>query len=104
MFLVKWWWCAIYRRRGPRILIRAFRPLLPIQVHKRAKVLLMVVSRYEAANDVGVAAMEELELQTREVLEGKQPTCNIFKQQYAVNLFSHNAAVLPNRLRKKEIS
>ncbi|BAT85814.1 hypothetical protein VIGAN_04340400 [Vigna angularis var. angularis] len=41
----------------------------------------MVVSTYQAASGAGAAAMEELELQTRE---------------YAFNLFSHNASVLSN--------
>ncbi|CAI0457420.1 unnamed protein product [Linum tenue] len=50
-------------------------------LHQRAKVLRMVVSTYQAASGAGAAAMEELELQTREVLEGKPPTCNIFSQQ-----------------------
>ncbi|CAI0459323.1 unnamed protein product [Linum tenue] len=50
-------------------------------LHQRAKVLRMVVSTYQAASGAGAAAMEELELQTRKVLEGKPPTCNIFSQQ-----------------------
>ncbi|KAD1969852.1 hypothetical protein E3N88_42083 [Mikania micrantha] len=66
-------------------------------------VLRMVVSTYQAASGAGAAAMEELELQTREVLEGKRPTCNIFKQQYAFNLFSHNAPVLPNGYNEEEM-
>ncbi|KAE8690926.1 Detected protein of confused Function [Hibiscus syriacus] len=65
-------------------------------LHRHAKVTRMVVSTYQAASGAGAAAMHELELQTREVLEGKPPTCNIFKQQYAFNLFSHNAPVLEN--------
>nr|XP_043631629.1 aspartate-semialdehyde dehydrogenase [Erigeron canadensis] len=72
-------------------------------LHKRAKVLRMVVSTYQAASGAGAAAMEELELQTREVLEGKRPTCQIFKQQYAFNLFSHNAPVLPNGYNEEEM-
>ncbi|KAD2393461.1 hypothetical protein E3N88_40438 [Mikania micrantha] len=72
-------------------------------LHRRAKVLRMVVSTYQAASGAGAAAMEELELQTREVLEGKRPTCNIFKQQYAFNLFSHNAPVLPNGYNEEEM-
>ncbi|KAJ9554105.1 hypothetical protein OSB04_018150 [Centaurea solstitialis] len=72
-------------------------------LHKRAKVLRMVVSTYQAASGAGAAAMEELELQTREVLEGKRPTCNIFKQQYAFNLFSHNAPVLANGYNEEEM-
>ncbi|RVW34544.1 Aspartate-semialdehyde dehydrogenase [Vitis vinifera] len=66
-------------------------------------VVRMVVSTYQAASGAGAAAMEELELQTREVLEGKQPTCKIFKQQYAFNLFSHNAPVLPNGYNEEEM-
>lgn len=71
----------------------------------------MVVSTYQAASGAGAAAMEELELQTREVfhflcydliyqpicgwmndlvlyqvLEGKEPTCKIFNQQVSKSL------------------
>ncbi|KAL8100705.1 uncharacterized protein LOC141684711 [Apium graveolens] len=72
-------------------------------LHKRAKVLRMVVSTYQAASGAGAAAMEELVQQTREVLEGKPPTCNIFKRQYAFNLFSHNAPVLSNGYNEEEM-
>ncbi|KAI3503747.1 hypothetical protein L1887_32196 [Cichorium endivia] len=72
-------------------------------LHQRSKVLRMVVSTYQAASGAGAAAMEELELQTREVLEGKKPTCKIFKQQYAFNLFSHNAPVLSNGYNEEEM-
>uniref|UniRef100_A0A7N0V046 aspartate-semialdehyde dehydrogenase n=1 Tax=Kalanchoe fedtschenkoi TaxID=63787 RepID=A0A7N0V046_KALFE len=72
-------------------------------LHQRAKVVRMVVSTYQAASGAGAAAMEELELQTREVLEGKSPTCNIFKQQYAFNLFSHNAPVMGNGYNEEEM-
>ncbi|KAL6543864.1 hypothetical protein OROGR_010361 [Orobanche gracilis] len=72
-------------------------------LHRRAKVTRMVVSTYQAASGAGAAAMEELELQTREVLEGKEPTCKIFKQQYAFNLFSHNAPVVSNGYNEEEM-
>ncbi|KAL7149557.1 hypothetical protein ABFS83_05G049200 [Erythranthe nasuta] len=72
-------------------------------LHRRAKVTRMVVSTYQAASGAGAAAMEELELQTREVLEGKKPTCQIFNQQYAFNLFSHNAPVLSNGYNEEEM-
>ncbi|XP_010943439.1 uncharacterized protein [Elaeis guineensis] len=72
-------------------------------LHRHAKVVRMVVSTYQAASGAGAAAMEELELQTREVLDGKQPTCKIFKQQYAFNLFSHNASVLSNGYNEEEM-
>ncbi|XP_022775727.1 uncharacterized protein LOC111317558 [Durio zibethinus] len=72
-------------------------------LHRLAKVTRMVVSTYQAASGAGAAAMHELKLQTREVLEGKPPTCNIFKQQYAFNLFSHNAPVLENGYNEEEM-
>ncbi|XP_047980606.1 aspartate-semialdehyde dehydrogenase-like [Salvia hispanica] len=72
-------------------------------LHRRAKVTRMVVSTYQAASGAGAAAMEELEQQTREVLEGKEPTCYIFSQQYAFNLFSHNAPVLSNGYNEEEM-
>ncbi|KAL0409031.1 UNVERIFIED_CONTAM: Aspartate-semialdehyde dehydrogenase [Sesamum radiatum] len=72
-------------------------------LHRRAKVTRMVVSTYQAASGAGAAAMEELVQQTREVLEGKEPTCNIFKRQYAFNLFSHNAPVLSNGYNEEEM-
>lgn len=72
-------------------------------LHKKAKVVRMVVSTYQAASGAGAAAMEELVQQTREVLEGKPPTCNIFKRQYAFNLFSHNAPVLSNGYNEEEM-
>ncbi|KAK3222192.1 hypothetical protein Dsin_009217 [Dipteronia sinensis] len=72
-------------------------------LHRRAKVTRMVVSTYQAASGAGAAAMEELELQTREILEGKPPTCNIFNQQYAFNLFSHNAPIVSNGYNEEEM-
>ncbi|KAF7808579.1 Aspartate-semialdehyde dehydrogenase [Senna tora] len=72
-------------------------------LHRRAKVLRMVVSTYQAASGAGAAAMEELEQQTREVLEGRPPTCKIFKEQYAFNLFSHNASILSNGYNEEEM-
>eukprot|EP01018_Ginkgo_biloba_P029373 Gb_08137 [translate_table: standard] len=72
-------------------------------LHRHAKVKRMVVSTYQAASGAGAAAMAELEQQTREVLEGKEPTCNIFSQQYAFNLFSHNTTISPNGYNEEEM-
>ncbi|GBG79779.1 hypothetical protein CBR_g30041 [Chara braunii] len=72
-------------------------------LHKAAKVKRMVVSTYQAASGAGAAAMAELEQQTREVLAGQPPTCNIFSQQYAFNIFSHNASVLENGYNEEEM-
>ncbi len=76
-------------------------PVTPL--HRTATVKRMVVSTYQAASGAGAAAMAELEQQTREVLAGQQPTCNIFKQQYAFNLFSHNSDMQPNGYNTEEM-
>jgi aspartate-semialdehyde dehydrogenase len=73
-------------------------------LHKAAKVKRMVVSTYQAASGAGQAAMDELELQTKEVLEGKSPvTMNIFPFQYAFNLFSHNSPMTGNGYNEEEM-
>ena len=48
----------------------------------------MVISTYQAASGAGQAAMDELELQTKEVLEGKEVTKNIFPFQVSSILMS----------------
>lgn len=72
-------------------------------LHRVAKVKRMVVSTYQAASGAGQAAMEELELQTREVLEGKPVTKNIFPFQYAFNIFSHNSPMTGNGYNEEEM-
>lgn len=62
-------------------------------LHRRATVRRMVVSTYQAASGAGAAAMAELEQQTRDVLAGLPATCEVFPQQYAFNLFSHDSDI-----------
>ena len=76
-------------------------PVTPL--HRAATVRRMVVSTYQAASGAGAAAMAELEQQTRQVLAGEPPTCDIFPQQYAFNLFSHNTDIGPEGYNTEEI-
>lgn len=76
-------------------------PITPL--HRAAGVTRMVVSTYQAASGAGAAAMAELEQQTREVLEDKPPTCNVFSQQYAFNLFSHDSQIESNGYNTEEL-
>ena len=75
-------------------------PVTP--VHRAVRVRRIVVSTYQAASGAGAAAMAELEQQTREVLSGRAPTCEIFRQQYAFNLFSHDSAIGPEGYNTEE--
>ncbi|HTL47870.1 MAG TPA: aspartate-semialdehyde dehydrogenase [Verrucomicrobiae bacterium] len=68
--------------------------LVPVNpLRQIAKIKKMVVSTYQSASGAGAKAMMELETQSREILEGKKPTKNVFPHQIAFNLFSHNSAV-----------
>lgn len=80
------------------IMLLAVTPL-----HHAVGVSRIVCSTYQAASGAGAAAMAELEQQTREVLEGKAPTCDIFPQQYAFNLFSHNSPMQANGYNEEEL-
>lgn len=50
-------------------------------IRRRVGVERMVVSTYQAASGAGQAAMDELVLQMREFLDGKEVTKNIFPMQ-----------------------
>ena len=76
-------------------------PVWPL--HKANPVKRMVISTYQAASGAGTAAMRELENQTREILDGKEPTCEAFPYQIAFNCFSHNAALGPNGYNQEEM-
>jgi aspartate-semialdehyde dehydrogenase len=76
-------------------------PVWPL--HKANPVKRMVVSTYQAASGAGMQAMLELENQTREILDGKEPTCRVFPYQIAFNCFSHNSALSPNGYNAEEM-
>ncbi len=76
-------------------------PVTPL--HRAFGVERMVVSTYQAASGAGAAAMRELEQQTRDVLEGRPPTTEIFPFQYAFNLFSHNTDIGPEGYNTEEM-
>lgn len=72
-------------------------------LHKICPVRRMVVSTYQAASGAGQAAMDELVCQTREILDNKPLTMEVFPFQYAFNLFSHNAPMLGNGYNEEEM-
>jgi len=76
-------------------------PVWPL--HKANPVKRMVLSTYQAASGAGTSAMLELEEQTREILDGKEPTCKAFPYQIAFNVFSHNSALGPNGYNQEEM-
>ncbi len=70
------------------ICLMAVAPLLKFGPIKR-----LVVSTYQAVSGAGAAAMEELKVQAKEVLEGRPAVKKVLPHQTAFNIFSHNSAV-----------
>jgi aspartate-semialdehyde dehydrogenase len=54
-----------------------------------------VVSTYQSASGAGLAAMQELQSQAREVLDGGHPVPKALPHPIAFNVFSHNTAIGP---------
>jgi len=76
-------------------------PVWPL--HQANPVRRLIVSTYQAVSGAGARAMAELQVQTRDVLDGRQPRCEIFQHPCAFNVFSHNSAVGPNGYNVEEM-
>jgi aspartate-semialdehyde dehydrogenase len=64
-------------------------------IHRAVGVQRVVVSTYQSASGAGLAAMEELQSQAREVLDGKEPAPKALPHPIAFNVFSHNTTIGP---------
>ncbi len=76
-------------------------PVWPL--HRANPVKRMIVSTYQAASGAGAAAMRELETQSRDILDGKQPKMEVLPYQIAFNCFNHNSALGPNGYNEEEM-
>jgi len=73
-------------------------------IHKINPVQKMVVSTYQAASGAGAAAMEELRVQARDYLDGKEIKPDVLPHPIAFNAFSHNSKIDPqNGFNEEEI-
>lgn len=61
------------------------------------------VSSYQAASGAGAAAMDELELQYKQILNGEQPTISKFAYQLAYNVIPHIDVFTDNGYTKEEM-
>lgn len=55
-------------------------------IHDAARIQRVVVSTYQAVSGAGSAALNEMEAQTRSVLDGETPKCTIFPVPIAFNV------------------
>lgn len=58
-------------------------------IHDAAKIKRVVVSTYQAVSGAGREGIDELELQTKAVMEGKETTPKVFTYPIAFNLIPH---------------
>lgn len=71
--------------------IIALVPLWPL--HQRAGLKRAVISTYQAVSGAGAKAIDELEQQTRTVLDGQPAQPKVFSHRIAFNVFSHNSKI-----------
>lgn len=72
-------------------------------IHDLSPIEQVHVATYQAASGAGATGMEELTMQTREVMEGKQPTIKKFQAQLAFNLIPQIDVFTDNDYTKEEM-
>ncbi len=72
-------------------------------IHELSPVKKIHVATYQAASGAGAAAMQEMEDQVKQVLEGKEPKIEKFKYQLAFNVIPHIDVFLDNDYTKEEM-
>lgn len=76
-------------------------PVFPL--HKAKGLKRLIASTYQAASGAGAQAMEELKIQSRDILEGRIPQISVLPQQIGFNLFPHIDVFLDNDYTKEEM-
>jgi aspartate-semialdehyde dehydrogenase len=80
------------------IMVVALKP-----IHDLSEIKRIHVATYQAASGAGAAAMDELLIQVKQIIEGKQVTIDKFKYQLAFNLIPHIDVFLDNNYTKEEM-
>lgn len=76
-------------------------PVFPL--HKAKGLKRLIASTYQAASGAGAQAMEELKLQSTDILGGRVPQVSVLPQQIGFNLFPHIDVFLDNDYTKEEM-
>ncbi len=72
-------------------------------LHQVQPIQRIVAATYQSASGAGARAMAEVENQTRDILDGKTPTPEIFPYPLAFNLFPHNTPIGENGYCEEEM-
>jgi aspartate-semialdehyde dehydrogenase len=72
-------------------------------IHDKYRIRRVVVSTYQSVSGSGQKAIEELEQQSRDILDGKPARSDIYPHQIAFNCLPHIDSFLENGYTKEEI-
>jgi aspartate-semialdehyde dehydrogenase len=72
-------------------------------IHDAARIKRVVVSTYQAVSGTGLKAMDELQIQTRDILNFKEPEAKVYPHQIAFNLLPHIDSFLESGYTKEEM-
>jgi aspartate-semialdehyde dehydrogenase len=72
-------------------------------IHEAVRIKRIVVSTYQAVSGTGKKAIEELELQTRALLSGKEPVVKVYPHQIAFNCLPQIDVFIDNGYTKEEM-
>jgi len=72
-------------------------------IHRRYKIMRLVVSTYQAVSGTGQKAIEELDNQTRAILANEKAAHNVYPHQIAFNCLPHIDLFLENGYTKEEM-
>jgi len=72
-------------------------------LHDRSPMRRVVVSTYQSVSGTGKNAVEELEVQTREAQEGREPAAQVYPHPIAFNCLPHIDVFLPGGHTKEEM-
>jgi aspartate-semialdehyde dehydrogenase len=72
-------------------------------IHDRARIRRVVVSTYQAVSGTGKKAMQELEDQTRNILNFREPEIKVYPHQIAFNCLPHIDVFLENGYTREEM-
>lgn len=97
---------ALYKNRGiianPNCstiqMVVALKP-----IHDAVRIKRIVVSTYQAVSGTGKKAIEELDLQTRALIDGKEPVIKVYPHRIAFNCLPHIDLFLDNGYTKEEM-
>ena len=79
--------------------------LVPVlkPLHEAAGLKRVIISTYQSVSGAGKEAMDELEQQTRDMINGKDAKPAVFQRQIAFNLIPHIDSFLENGYTKEEM-